>query len=129
MCFGLVLFTQSPVPVSDDNQDNNAAQSNALVNSISAETNLNNNVELSNNEAVAGETITATVADPKYGYNISEVEFIDNQGEAVKNVEDQITGDVIKFIMLDKPVKIAVSYTTMATSEYNTPKNYEGKMT
>ena len=45
MCFGLVLFTQSVVPVSDDNQDNNAAQSNALVNIIFAETNLNNNVE------------------------------------------------------------------------------------
>ena len=133
MCFGLVLFTQNSVFVSNDRQDNNFAENTSLVDTkphaITAETNLNNNVELNTTEAVAGETVTATVTDQKYGYSVADVSFVDEEGKAIENLNQELVDNVIKFTMPATSVKLSVSYSTTATSDYNTPKNYEGQMT
>lgn len=132
-CSGLIFFNQNSVFTSNENQDKDLFESTTQAENgshvILAKTNLDNNVELSTTEAVAGDIVTATVTDPKYGYNIAEASFIDDEEEVVENVNYEVAGDVVKFTMPNKPVKLCVSYSTVATSAYNTPQKYEGKMT
>lgn len=89
-CSGLIFFNQNSVFTSNENQDKNLFESTTQAENSShvilAETNLDNNVELSATEAVAGDIITATVTDPKYGYYIDGTSFTNEKDEAVENV-------------------------------------------